>query len=134
GRVDIRFRHRVNSLVTTGATVTGAYGDVLEPTTVQRGQRSGRESSGEFQLSAGAVLVTSGGIGGNFELVRKAWPADRLGPAPKSMIAGVPHHVDGRMVAITQQAGAAVINADRMWHYTEGVRNWAPIWPEHGIR
>jgi hypothetical protein len=21
-----------------------------------------------------------------------------------------------------------------MWHYTEGVRNWAPIWKDHGIR
>jgi hypothetical protein len=21
-----------------------------------------------------------------------------------------------------------------MWHYTEGVRNWDPIWPSHGIR
>jgi predicted oxidoreductase len=50
------------------------------------------------------------------------------------MVSGVPHHVDGRMVAIARDAGAAVINADRMWHYTEGVTNWAPIWPNHGIR
>ena len=21
-----------------------------------------------------------------------------------------------------------------MWHYTEGLRNWDPIWPGHGIR
>ena len=83
---------------------------------------------------AGAVIVTSGGIGGNHELVRRSWPTDRLGPAPKKMVAGVPHHVDGRMIAIAQDAGAAVINADRMWHYTEGVKNWAPIWPNHGIR
>jgi len=27
-----------------------------------------------------------------------------------------------------------VINRDRMWHYTEGVTNWNPIWPNHGIR
>jgi predicted oxidoreductase len=78
--------------------------------------------------------VTSGGIGGDPDLVRRNWPADRLGPAPRTMVAGVPHHVDGRMLAITQTAGGAVINADRMWHYTEGVKNWAPIWPDHGIR
>src|SRR5699024_5443835 len=23
---------------------------------------------------------------------------------------------------------------DRMWHYTEGLQNWAPIWPDHAIR
>ncbi|MGD9916052.1 MAG: FAD-binding dehydrogenase, partial [Rhizobiaceae bacterium] len=55
-------------------------------------------------------------------------------PAPKHMVAGVPHHGDGRMVEITRAAGGAVINGDRMWHYTEGVKNWAPIWPNHGIR
>ena len=91
-------------------------------------------SLASFEFHAGAVIVTSGGIGGNHELVRRSWPTDRLGPAPKKMVAGVPHHVDGRMIAIAQDAGAAVINADRMWHYTEGVKNWAPIWPNHGIR
>jgi uncharacterized protein len=27
-----------------------------------------------------------------------------------------------------------MINRDRMWHYVEGVKNWAPIWPNHAIR
>jgi predicted oxidoreductase len=27
-----------------------------------------------------------------------------------------------------------VINGDRMWHYCEGIQNWDPIWPNHGIR
>ncbi|MCB1419013.1 MAG: FAD-binding dehydrogenase, partial [Notoacmeibacter sp.] len=89
---------------------------------------------GDFSLQAGAVIVTSGGIGGNHELVRRVWPAERLGPAPDVMVSGVPHHVDGRMLQITRDAGAATINDDRMWHYTEGVRNWDPIWPNHGIR
>ena len=78
--------------------------------------------------------MTSGGIGGNLDLVRKVWPRDRLGEPPRKMISGVPAHVDGRMIAITEAAGGRVINADRMWHYTEGVRNWNPIWPNHGIR
>lgn len=38
------------------------------------------------------------------------------------------------MLAITQDAGANVINPDRMWHYVEGIRNWDPIWDNHGIR
>ena len=50
------------------------------------------------------------------------------------MISGVPEHVDGRMIGITENAGARLINRDRMWHYVEGVRNWSPIWPRHGIR
>jgi predicted oxidoreductase len=134
GLVTLKFRHRVSRLVRTNGAVTGVAGEILEPSTVQRGQKSGRAVTGEFELSAGAVLVTSGGIGGDFDLVRKAWPVDRLGPPPKTMVAGVPHLVDGRLIAISRDAGAAVINADRMWHYTEGVRNWDPIWPAHGIR
>ncbi len=134
GRIALKFRHQASRLVTTNGAVTGVAGEILEPSTVERGQQSGRAVVGSFEVSAGAILVTSGGIGGNHELVRKVWPVARLGPAPKRMVSGVPHHVDGRMIAITQEAGAAVINADRMWHYTEGVANWAPIWPNHGIR
>ena len=134
GRVVLKFRHQASQLVNTNGAITGVIGEVLEPSSVERGQRSGRDVVGSFEFSAGAVIVASGGIGGNFELVRQNWPTERLGPAPQTMVAGVPHHVDGRMVAISQAAGAHVINGDRMWHYTEGVRNWAPIWPDHGIR
>ena len=134
GTTVLKFRHRASRLAKTNGAVTGVAGEILEPSTVQRGERSGRLAVGEFEVGANAVIVTSGGIGGDHELVRRNWPTERLGPAPKTMVAGVPHHVDGRMVAITQAAGGAVINADRMWHYTEGVRNFAPIWPDHGIR
>jgi predicted oxidoreductase len=50
------------------------------------------------------------------------------------MVAGVPAHVDGRMLKIAEGNGASLINPDRMWHYTEGLRNWNPIWANHGIR
>jgi hypothetical protein len=89
--------------------------------------------AGRFELHAQAVVITSGGIGGNHELVRRHWPA-RLGEPPRRLLSGVPAHVDGRLLAISQAAGAAVINQDRMWHYTEGVENFSPIWPDHGIR
>lgn len=134
GLIELQFRHRASRIVRTKGAVSGVAGEVLEPSTVERGQRSGREVVGEFELSAGAVIVTSGGIGGDFERVRRNWPVERLGPAPKNMVAGVPHHVDGRMIDVAVEAGAATINTDRMWHYTEGVRNWDPIWPQHGIR
>ena len=133
GLVEFRFRHQVDALTTTGGVVDGVRGTVLEPTSVLRGQASSRTKVGEFELHAQAVVVTSGGIGGNHELVRKAWP-ERLGTPPTHMISGVPEHVDGRMVEITQRAGGNVINPDRMWHYVEGIHNWDPIWPMHGIR
>ena len=134
GRVEMKFRHQASRIVRNGGRISGVAGEILERSTVERGQRSGRGVIGAFAFEADAVIVTSGGIGGNLDLVRENWPVDRLGPPPADMVAGVPHHVDGRMVAIARQAGAGTINTDRMWHYTEGVRNWAPIWPNHGIR
>jgi predicted oxidoreductase len=133
GLVDIRYRHRVDELTTTDGTVDGVSGKVLAHSFARRGQESSRDEIGDFSLKAQAVLVTTGGIGGNHELVRRNWPK-RLGEPPKSMISGVPHHVDGRMIEITQAAGGNVINPDRMWHYVEGIQNWDPIWPMHGIR
>ena len=133
GRLTMLFRHQVDGLVTTGGAVTGVRGTILEPSSVLRGQPSSRVAVGEFELSAQAVLVTSGGIGGDHDLVRKAWPS-RLGTPPARMVAGVPAHVDGRMLGITEAAGGHVINPDRMWHYTEGLHNWDPIWENHGIR
>jgi predicted oxidoreductase len=133
GLVELRFRHRVDELVVTDGTVTGVRGGVLEPSGVARGEASSRTEVGGFEVSAQAVVVTSGGIGGNHDLVRKNWPA-RLGPVPQRLLSGVPAHVDGRMLVATEAAGASVVNRDRMWHYTEGVANHSPIWDKHGIR
>ena len=133
GRLIFKFRHRVDALTITNGTVEGVSGSILEPTSVERGQSSSRNVTGDFTLRAQAVIVASGGIGGNHDLVRQNWPK-RLGTPPKFMISGVPEHVDGRMIGITEAAGARLINRDRMWHYVEGIRNWSPIWPRHGIR
>ena len=133
GRVRIAFRHRVDEITTVSGEVTGVTGSILVPSGAQRGEDSSREVAGEFTAQAQAVIVTSGGIGANFELVRKNWP-ERLGPPPKQLISGVPMSTDGRMLEITRSAGARLIHEDRMWHYTEGIRNWAPIWSDHAIR
>lgn len=133
GRLSFRFRHRVDALSITNGTVDGISGAVLAPDTIERGRSSSRTVVGEFALKAQAVIVASGGIGGNHELVRQNWPK-RLGDPPKFMISGVPEHVDGRMIGITEKSGARLINRDRMWHYVEGIQNWSPIWPRHGIR
>ncbi|MGY1618480.1 FAD-binding dehydrogenase [Geodermatophilus sp. SYSU D00691] len=133
GLVQLRFRHRVDELAVSGGAVTGVRGHVLEPSAVARGEASSRAELEPFEISAQAVVVTAGGIGGNHELVRKNWPA-RLGPAPQRLLSGVPAHVDGRMLEATEAAGASVVNRDRMWHYTEGVANHSPVWDRHGIR
>ncbi|MEK5523098.1 FAD-binding dehydrogenase [Heyndrickxia sporothermodurans] len=133
GLVDYRPRHRVDSLITKNGPVVGVQGSQLVASTAARGQSSSREVIGDFEFHSQAVIVSSGGIGANHELIRKNWPK-RLGIPPKNMISGVPEHVDGRMLAITEKAGGRIVNRDRMWHYTEGIKNWDPIWPMHGIR
>lgn len=133
GFIDYRPRHRVDQLIVKNGKVVGVQGAILVPDNVQRGEKSSREEIGAFEFYGQAVIVASGGIGGNFELVRKNWPK-RLGEPPKRLISGVPAHVDGRMLEISEKIGARIVNRDRMWHYTEGIKNWNPIWPEHGIR
>ncbi|MBB2990723.1 hypothetical protein FHR72_002196 [Mycolicibacterium iranicum] len=132
-RVRSAHRHRVDELIVEDGTVVGIRGAVLEPSTAVRGAPSSREVLGEFEFRAQAVIVASGGIGGNHDLVRKYWPT-RMGRVPEQLLSGVPAHVDGRMLEISATAGANVINSDRMWHYTEGITNYDPIWPRHGIR
>jgi uncharacterized protein len=133
GRVTLAFRHRVSGLIWQDGAVVGVNGEVLEPSTVGRGEPSSRVVVGDFQ-ARGVVIVTSGGIGGNQALVRRNWPRERLGEPPAFMVSGVPQHVDGQLQGVVQAAGASLINPDRMWHYTEGLRNHSPVWPGHGIR
>lgn len=134
GKITLGFRHRVTGLIIQNGVVDGVSGDILASDGAVRGGSTNREVVGDFEHRAASVIVTSGGIGGDHEMVRSYWPENRLGPAPKRMVAGVPDYVDGQMQRVTQNAGAALINGDRMWHYTEGVANWDPIWPNHGIR
>lgn len=133
GKVTLKFRQRVDALVLTNGAITGVQGAILEPQEVERGRPSSRKQVGTFEYRSQAVIVASGGIGGNQAMVKRYWPP-RMGMPPRSMVTGVPAHVDGRMLDISESAGAALINRDRMWHYVEGVENWNPIWPGHGIR
>ena len=134
GRLTYAFRHQVDRIETVDGAATGVSGVVLREDDAKQGAPTNRDFVSDFRFEAGAVIVASGGIGGNFDLIRRVWPHDRLGRAPDKMLSGVPAHVDGRMIDIAQDAGAHLINKDRLWFYTEGVKNWDPIWPHHGIR
>jgi len=133
GLADVRFRHRVTCLVTTDGRVTGVRGEVLAPSDVERAVPSSREVVEPFEISASAVVVATGGIGANHDLVRATWPAS-AGRLPERMLSGVPDHVDGSGIVAARSAGAAVVHEDRMWHYPEGITNHSPVWSQHGIR
>ncbi|WTO39007.1 FAD-binding dehydrogenase [Streptomyces achromogenes] len=133
GLLTFHHRHRVDELVVEGGTARGVRGTVLTPDDSPRGVASGRDRAGDFELTAQAVVLTTGGIGADHDIVRRYWP-ERLGTPPARMVTGVPAYVDGRMLDISAEAGVRLVNRDRMWHYTEGLHNWDPIWPGHGIR
>ena len=133
GIIRLLYRHRVDELVIRGGAVRGVRGSRLQDSRVPRGVETSRVTVDEFELAAESVIVASGGTGGDLARVRASWPSDR-GLPPSHMLTGVPAHVDGRMLDGCRVAGARVVNQDRMWHYTEGIRNWDPIWPNHGIR
>lgn len=133
GRLTFHPRCRVDALTVTDGRVTGVSGARLADDDAARGAATNRIETGTFELSGAAVLLATGGIGGDHARVRRHWP-DRLGQPPREMITGVPAYVDGRMLDIAGAAGARLVNEDRMWHYVEGVKNWAPVWPRHAIR
>jgi predicted oxidoreductase len=133
GRVRLAFRSRVDELLVEDGAVAGVRGAALAASALPRGVPTSRTVVGEFEFRAPAVIVASGGIGADAELVRRNWPA-RMGRPPRRMVQGVPDYVDGRMLAITEAAGGRVVNRDRMWHYVEGVQAHDPVWRNHGIR
>ncbi len=130
--VRIRCRHKVTNVVADASGVE-VSGQQLEPSELPRGVPTSRSPIGEFSVRAQALVVASGGIGGNLDLVRQWWPRD-WGPPPEQILAGVPDYVDGSMLQVAESAGGRLINLDRMWHYPEGVINHDPIWTHHGIR
>jgi hypothetical protein len=136
GLVEFRYRHQVDELIQDeDGRAIGVKGVILEPSNAERGVKSSRKPIGTFDIRGSAIIIASGGIGGNPDLIKEMWPSTRLGgKVPTTFVTGVPAHVDGKLLKIAEEFGASVVNKDRMWHYTEGMHNWNPIWPNHGIR
>jgi predicted oxidoreductase len=118
-RLECRFGHKVEALVTTNGRVTGCRG-VLEGTAEQ------------FEAAADAVIVTSGGINGNLERVRQHWPRDWSRP-PEVLLNGAHRYADGTLHDAATAIGARVTHLDWQWNYAAGVHHWQPRKPNHGL-
>ncbi|PFG43927.1 hypothetical protein ATJ88_2643 [Isoptericola jiangsuensis] len=133
GLLEMRFRRRVTGFVVTDGRVTGVRCEVLADDDALRGAPSSRDVVAAEELTAGAVVVASGGIGANHDLARDRWdPA--AGTLPARMLSGVPDSTDGLLLGHAADAGAALVHEHRMWHYPEGIANHSPVWTNHGIR
>src|SRR5690554_5402303 len=87
GTVAVLPRHRVTELIVSDGAVVGARGERLVDSMAARGVASSRDVAGDFEIAAASTIIASGGIGGNHDLVRAAWPA-RLGTPPADMLSG----------------------------------------------
>ncbi|HFH2489367.1 TPA: FAD-binding dehydrogenase [Staphylococcus aureus] len=126
-------RHQVTHIDIQNNQIKGISGNILEPSDVNRGEASSREIIDTFAYDVDDLVISTGGIGANHDMIKKNWPK-RLGPPPNYMIQGVPDSTDGKMIELTETLGVNIVNKDRMWPYTEGIHNYSPIWTNHGIR
>lgn len=118
-RLELRFGHRVDSLVIAGGRVTGLNG-VIEP--------DGRP----FEVSAESVVIAAGGINGDLERVRQNWHAD-WGEPPAVILNGSHRFADGTLHVAAAAAGARITHLDWQWNYAAGIRHWRPRKPGHGL-
>jgi len=120
GKLKIVFNHNVTELVTEAGKVTGCKGVI--------------ETSGQgFSAKADAVVVASGGIGGDVNRVRELWPSELGGP-PEDLLVGSHPFCDGAGLDMVQKIGGNITNLGYMWNYPEGIANPQPSYPKEGLR
>ena len=66
-------RHQVTDIGIEHNQVTHISGIILEPSDVERGEKSSRTVIDTFHYEVDELLITSGGIGANMPLIRKYW-------------------------------------------------------------
>lgn len=133
GKFRFLTRHQVTNIDIHNNQIKGISGNILEQSDVNRGEPSSRKIIDTFTYDVDNLVISTGGIGANQDMIKKNWPK-RLGTPPNYMIQGVPDSTDGKMIELSESLGVNIVNKDRMWHYTEGIHNHSPIWTEHGIR
>jgi uncharacterized protein len=118
-RLKFCFGHRVERLESLNGRVWGCSGVI-----------DGVEG---FRVTAEAVVIAAGGIGGDLAEIRKAWlPGEDL-PLPETILLGTHPSSDGRVLTAASQVGARVTNTGRMWNYAAGIRHPRPGWDGHGV-
>ena len=111
-RLDLRFRHRVDDLVTTNGRVTGVRG-VDEHTNTP------------FEVQADHVVIATGGICGDVNRLKRHWyPA--WGDPPDTILNGSHRYADGTMHDAAEAIGANVTHMDKQWLYAAGVHHPDP--------
>ncbi len=118
-RLERRYTHRVDELVTSGGRITGCRG--VDETTET-----------PFEAAGEAVIIAAGGINGDIDRVRRHWHADWSHP-PEVILNGSHKFADGTLHDAAARHGAAITHLDWQWNYAAGVRHWRPRKPGHGL-
>ncbi|MBM3556217.1 MAG: FAD-dependent oxidoreductase, partial [Alphaproteobacteria bacterium] len=118
-KLTLRFGHRVEGLETRAGVVAGVHG-ILE-----RGEAS-------FAAKGQAIVIASGGIGGNLQRVKRHWHPE-WGTPPEILLNGAHRYGDGRLHDAAESAGARLTHMNRMWAYVGGIHHPKPRWPDHGL-
>ncbi len=116
----VRFRLRAQGLLRDAERVTGV-------------RFVDEDTADTHEIEAGAIVIASGGIGGNLEIVRRNWPA-QLGNPPEDILMGSHYYADGAMHEEVQRLGGNVTHLARMWNYADAVRHPRPRRPRHGLK
>ncbi len=148
--LELRLHSRVSALIVEEGRVVGCR--VLDeqgatrarmgtPDTKHTGSTPGDEvtdlpiAPDEYEARAAkAVVIAAGGIGGNLDIVRREWPSDRLGPAPKRLLMGSHYYADGALHEEVTRVGGNVTHLSRMWNYADAVRHPKPQREHHGLK
>jgi hypothetical protein len=146
--LDLRLRSRVTGLISEEGRIVGCRvvtesdggtsTDPLEPTSMSSsaglGNRPSAQTNDYEVRAAKAVVIAAGGIGGNLELVRREWPTERLGAAPKKLLMGSHYYADGALHEEVRKLGGHVTHLSRMWNYADAVRHPKPQREHHGLK
>jgi predicted oxidoreductase len=115
--LDLRFKSRVVELLIADGAARGV-----------------KLESGTDEHASKAVVIAAGGIGGNLDIVRREWPTERLGPAPKRLLMGSHYYADGALHEEVRRIGGNVTHLSRMWNYADAVRHPKPQREHHGLK
>ncbi len=120
-RLQMLFRHRLDSLQVQQGKVTGIKGFD------EHNQR-------DFEITCDRVIVATGGINGSLDRVRRVW-SDAISPVPRAgkLLNGCHPYCDGRGHDAVTAVGGKVTRLEHMWNYAAGVAHTDPKFSEHGL-